>query len=127
MFTSTDIVAGIQRGTGLKFVVIGILAGYSDASILHYIRRRFDRTYETSRDHPEDAFTGTGLVRCPQEMALPAETILADIQANRIIPIPFPDGSEYLSHWKNTLKHVNDPRMIERYNILYPKVIAFLE
>lgn len=101
------------------WIAHGIFYGFSDESIIHFIRRRLDPDYGSIQLTNDRKLMGTGLVIAPEEEHLEEADILAGIAERRIVPDPFPEGKCGRYTLEQNLEFMNHPTFLPRYkNIL---------
>lgn len=101
----------------------GIFYGFSDESIIHFMRRRWDRDYLEPQAPVNGKLVGTGLVLGPVESELPEEAIIAGIKSRRIVPDEFPNGRCTKYTLAQKLEFMNHPLFLVRYK----KIVEILK
>lgn len=101
----------------------GIFYGFSDESIVHFMRRKWDKTYHAPQAPVNGKLVGTGLVLSPIEAELSEEVIIAGIKSRRIVPDEFPNGKCTKYTLDQKLEFMNHPLFLVRYK----KIIEILK
>lgn len=126
VYLEEDILNLVNSSLGCRWVAAGILSGYSDAAITHFVRKLKDPTY--TFDYVEEPlFKWTGLVRAPSEYKINSIKYLRQIEKDRIFPTPFPDTGGLLVKNGKYLEMLGHPRLVARFNHLYPKLAKYIE
>lgn len=98
-----------------SWITYGIFYGFSDDSIIHFVRRKLDPSYKEPQTPVNGKLFGTGLVLGTLESELPEEEILQGIRERRIVPEPFPNGRSADYTFEEKLEFMNHPLFLARY------------
>jgi len=97
------------------WITHGIFYGYSDASIIHFVRRMWDINYDADHIPKNGNMVGTGLVLSPEESDIDPEVLLEQIKERRIVPDDFPNGRCGRYTLDQKLAFLNHPLFLPRY------------
>lgn len=104
-----------------SFIVMGIALGYSDESIIKYLRRRYEPGYIKTFKVPGEPFYSTGYISTEAEDRCEEETIRL-INSRRLVSTPFPklNDQEILGdNLKALRKH---EVVLKRYPVIISKL-----
>ncbi|ABY63119.1 hypothetical protein ST201phi2-1p293 [Pseudomonas phage 201phi2-1] len=104
------------------WITHGIFYGYSDASIIHFVRRIWDIEYDVPLLPVNGKLLGTGLVLCPEESELDEKQLLEEIKARRIVPDDFPHGHCGRYTLEQKLAFLNHPLFLPRYKLIVERL-----